>query len=284
LPGIILSVALTLVVTAALPAPVGELVLVAHVLLVVVLASGRLEAPSVLVLGGARRTTVGEERLLAPITQQLHNHGFGAPHLVVFRGDLRRAAAEPRGRRSVAVAPRLLRWLHRQQVSTDVAAAILAQAAAGLQAGPARFDLAVRLLTAPGALVLAMFQRIAASFTRVPGALGLWRVRAVFGAVAVVQCLQQQQATVAVTTGALVAVSYSSPACARAWRRRVEVAADRLVATAGLGEQLAFAVRSADEPGCVGRVHRILAAAPTSVQEPGCPGAGGRRRTLHLVR
>lgn len=73
--------------------------------------------------------------------------------------------------------------------------------------------------------------------------LGLWRIRAVFGAGAVWQCLQANQVTIAVTTGVLVAVSYTGPACARAWRGRVEQAADQAVVAAGLGEQLAFAVR-----------------------------------------
>ena len=60
-----------------------------------------------------------------------------------------------------------------------------------------------------------------------------------------------------VTTGVLVAVSYTGPACARAWWRRVEAEADRLVARAGFAGQLEFAVRSADEPGAIDRVERI---------------------------
>jgi hypothetical protein len=151
----------------------------------------------------------------------------------------------------------MLGWLHRQQVSQAVVATVIAQAAAGLRVGPSRFDLAVRLLTAPGALVVAGFVRVARWFTWVPGVLGLWGIRAVFVVVAVWQCLQAHQATIAVTTGTLGAVSYTGPACARAWRRRVEAAADRWVARAGLGDHLEFAVRSADEPGSIDRVERL---------------------------
>jgi hypothetical protein len=52
-------------------------------------------------------------------------------------------------------------------------------------------------------------------------------------------------------------VSYAGPACARAWRRRIEAAADRWVARAGLGDQLEFAVRSACEPGSIDRVEQV---------------------------
>ena len=89
--------------------------------------------------------------------------------------------------------------------------------------------------------------------------------------------------TIAVTTGVLIAVSYCGPACARTWRRRVEAASDRLVARAGLGEQLAYAVRSADEPGCVDRVNRIQAAAQENGQWSDHSDTD-RRRTFHLVR
>jgi hypothetical protein len=282
LPGVVLSAALTLVVSATLPPTLGGLLLVAYVVAAVVLAFGPLEPQAVLVLARARRATEGEEQLLHALDAQLRRLGRGVPDLYVARGDLGRAAAEPCGRRSVVVAPRMLRWLHREQVSRDVAAAIVAQAAAGLSVGPARFDLAVRLLTAPGALAVAMFHRVARLFTWVPGVLGLWRARAVFGVVAVWQCLQEQQVTIAVTTGALMAVSYTAPACARAWRRRVEVEADRLVATAGLGERLVFAVRSADEAGCVDRVHRIRKAAQEAGRTPAAPEP--RRCSLYLVR
>ena len=280
LPGIVLSAALTLVVSATLPPGLGGLLLVAYVWTAMVLAFGR-SRPS-----GSRAwrrpwAKEGEEQLLQALGAQLRTHGGGVPDLYVARNDLGRAAAEPCGRRSVVVAPRMLGWLHREQVSQALAAAIVAQAAAAMEVGPARFDLAVRLLTTPGAVMVAMFHRVARLFTWVPGVLGLWRIRAVFGVVAVWQCLESRQATTAVTTGALMAMSYTAPACARAWRRRVEVEADRMVATAGLGDQLVFAVRSADEAGCVDRVHRIRKAA----QEAGrTPTAEPGRRSLYLVQ
>jgi len=279
LPGVVLSAALTLVVSAALPATLGGMLLVAYVMAAVVLAPGLFEEPAVRLLDRARRATAGEAQLLHAIVGQLRSRGCRVPDLYVARSDLGRAAAEPCGRHSVVVAPRMLSWLHREQVAPDVEAAVVAQAAAGLRVGPARFDLAVRLLTWPGALVVSLFQRIARMFTWVPGVLGMWRIRAVFGVVAVWQCLQAQQVTIAVTTGMLVAVSYTGPACARAWRRRVEVDADRAVATSGFGEQLAFAVRSADEAGCVDRVHRIRDAVRAAGSEP-----AAERRSLYVVR
>ncbi|MGY2872865.1 hypothetical protein ACVW00_000055 [Marmoricola sp. URHA0025 HA25] len=257
LPGIVLSAAFLLVVSACLPATLGGMLLVAYVVGAVMLACGAFEAPAVRVLGRSRRATMGDEQLLRGLAGWLDGRAVAVPDLYVARGDMGRAAAEPCGQHSVVVAPRLLGWLHRQQVSQAVVAAVVAQAAAGLSVGPSRFDLAVRLLTAPGALVVAGFVRVARWFTWVPGVLGLWRIRAVFGIVAVWQCLQAHQLTIAVTTGTLIAVSYTGPACARAWRRRVEAAADRWVARAGLGDQLEFAVRSACEPGSFDRVERI---------------------------
>jgi len=103
--------------------------------------------------------------------------------------------------------------------------------------------------------------RVARLFSWVPGVLGLWRARAVFGIVAVWQCLQEHQVMIAATTGVMTGVSYFGPACGRAWRRRVEVDADWLVAAAGLADQLEFAVRSADEPGSIDRVQRMRRAA-----------------------
>lgn len=281
LPGIVLSAALTLVVSAALPSTLGGMLLVAYAMGAVGLALGQFEAPAVQVLGCARPATVGEEQLLQGLAGWLRSHGCPAPDVYVARTDLGRAAAEPCGRRSVVVAPRMLRWLHREQVPQEVAAAVVAQAAAGLRVGPARFDLAVRLLTVPGSLVVAMFERVARFFTWAPGVLGLWRIRAVFGIVAVWQCLQAHQVAIAITTGLLVTVSYSGPACSRAWHRRVERDADRLVAAAGLARQLEFAVRSADEPGCVDRLERIRRAAR---QAGPVPGVTSQRHSLYVVR
>lgn len=279
LPGIVLSAALMSVVSAMLPATLGGLLLVAYVAAAVVLATGALEAPGVEVLGRARRATPGEEQLLQSLAVWLVGHGQRVPDLYVARSDRGRAAAEPAGRHSVVVAPRMLGWLHRQQVSEAVVATVVAQAAAGLRVGPSRFDLAVRLLTAPGMLVVAGFVRVARWFTWVPGVLGLWRIRAIFGIVAVWQCLQAHQLTVAVTTGVLVAVSYTGPACARTWRRRVEAGADELVARAGLAGHLEFAVRSADEPGSIDRVERIHRVGAAAAEQDGVA-----KRALYIVR
>jgi len=278
LPGIVLSAAFLLFVSAALPATLGGLLEVTYVVAALVLAFGQLEPRAVLLLGRARLATPGEEQLLRGIADWLTSRGLAVPDLYVARSNLGHAAAEPCGRHSVIVAPRMLSWLHRQQVSQAVVATVVAQAAAGLKVGPSRFDLAVRLLTAPGALVVAGFLRIARVFTWVPGVLALFRIRAVFGAVAVWQCLQAHQVTIAITTGLLITVSYTGPACARAWRRLVEADADRTVVRAGLGEQLEYAVRSADEPGSIDRVERIRQAAmPAESPKP------SRKPALHLV-
>lgn len=282
LPGIVLSAAMTLVVAAMLPATFGGMLLVAYVAAAGVLAFGRLEPITIRVLGRTRAATAGEAQLLQAVASRLHAHGVAVPVFAVGRRDLGRAAAEPWGRRTVVVAPRLLRWLAREQVAVEVAAAIVAQAAAGLRVGPSRFDLSVRWLLWPGSLVVAGFLRIAGLFTWVPGMLGLWRLRAVLGVVAVWQTLQDQQVTIAVTTGVLMAVSYTGPACARAWRRRVEAASDQVVASVGLGEELVFAVRSADEAGSVDRVHRVRTAMAETSQTAGPPN--GRDRGLYLVR
>lgn len=284
LPGIVLSAAFLMVVAASLPSALAGLLEVGYAAAAVALACGRFESQAVHVLGRARRATPGEERWLREVAGWLGGRGFDVPDLYVAKRDVGRAAAEPCGRNSVVLAPRMLGWLHRQQISQAVVATVVAQAAAGLQVGPSRFDLAVRALTAPGALVVAAFDRIARCFTWVPGVLGLWRIRAAFGIVAVWQCLQAHEVTFAVTTGLLITVSYSAPACARAWRRRVEVAADQIVATAGLGDQLEFAVRSADEAGSIDRVERIRRAARQSTVVAGDGGAGGVARQLYLVR
>ena len=205
--------------------------------------------------------------------------GGDVPELHVAQGDDGRAAVEPYGRHSVIVAPRLLAWVYRGEISQTVAAAVVAQAAATLRVGPSRFDLSVRLLTAPGDLAVAGFSRIARLFTWLPGVLALWRIRAVFGVVAVCQCLQAQQVTIAITTAVLVAVSYTGQASARAWRSRVEADADRLVAEAGLADHLEFAVRSAGGPGSLNRAQRIRRASHDTRYEAPAPA-----RRLYIVR
>jgi hypothetical protein len=276
LPGIVLSTALLLVLSASVPATL----LVAYVIGAVVLACGAFEAPAVRVLGRARRAAAGEEQLLRGLAGWLDGCGQEVPDLYVASGDLGPAAAEPCGQHSVVVAPRMLGWLLREQVPHAVVGAVVAQAAASLRVGPSRFDLAVRLLTAPGAMVVTGFLGVAQWFTWLPGVLALWRIRMVFGIVAVWQCVQAHEVTIAVTTGALISASYTGPACARAWRRRVEADADRLVASAGLGEQLEFAVRSADEPGAVDRIERIRRFAKTHSFER----TRRAQRALYVVR
>jgi hypothetical protein len=261
LPGVVLSAAVVLVIVDSLPATPGGMLLVGYVGAAAVLACGWLEVLAVLGLSHARRPTVGEEQLLQDLAGWLRARGLSAPHLYVARSDVGRAAAEPWGRRSVVVAPRVMHWLHRGLMPQASGAAVVAQAVARLQVGPSRYDLAVRLLTLPGALILAGFVRIAGWFAWMPGVMALWRIRAILGIVAVWECLQSNQVTIAVTTGSLMTVSYSAPACARAWRRRVEIDADQLVVSAGLADQLEFAVRSADEHGFLDRVQRIRAAA-----------------------
>lgn len=249
-PSMVLSCALAVVIIGAAPPLVGGITLLCFPGVAAVLATGRLEGQAARLLGRARYLTPGESECLERVTVELVGHGFRIPNLFVARTDTRRQVAEAYGRNTVILAPRLLTWLLSGQVSREALAAVLAHAAAAGSVGPSRFDMTVRWLLLPGRAAVWLFDVTAVRCQRSVAPVALvWRIRAIFGVIAVIQCSNQHQDLFAGTVGVLVALSYVIPYASGLWRIRVQTSADAVVVGAGMGPGLAAAVAALNERG-----------------------------------
>lgn len=232
-----------------------------------VLATGRWEAPATRVFGFARGLRAGERAILTPTLAMLEALDL-APGRVLLRGtDNGGLVAKPVGRRTVIVEPNVVQGLFERRLTREDAAAAIGYAVASQRVGPSRFDLAVRLWAFPWTLLYVIVRQIARAFSWVPAAGAAWQLRAVVGVIVVVQGFQPGgDPALGVATGLLVATSYIVPAADRAWRGAVERDADRIVAHAGLAGSLAHYAQWQLGPNSMERVQRIAAAAQQGQQ------------------
>ena len=156
-----------------------------------------------------------------------------------------------------------------EQVPREALAAVLAQAAATGFVGPSRFDMMVRWLLLPGKAAVWIVEATAGRCRRslAPVAV-MWRMRAVFGVIAVIQCSNQHQDLIGATVGALTTLSYVIPYASGLWRIRVQASADAVVVVAGMGLSLISAVAALNEPGAVDRLCRLRMAQSAENRAP----------------
>ena len=110
--------------------------------------------------------------------------------------------ATPIGRCTVIVDPTLVHGLYERSLSHEDAAAVIGHAVASQRMGPARFDLAARLLAFPSTLLYAVVRQIGRAFSWVPAGRFAWRMRFVICVIVVVQGFQPGgDTTVAIATG-----------------------------------------------------------------------------------
>ncbi|UUZ59596.1 hypothetical protein [Nocardioides sp. B-3] len=229
-----------------------------------VLACGRLEAPATRLFGFARGLSPGQHAVLEPTLALVEKLGLAPGRVLVRLTDTDGLPATPIGRDTVIVEPWLVQNLYQRRLVTADAATAIGHAVASQRMGPYRFDLVARLWAFPRTLVFITIRQIARIFSWVPAGELAWHLRIVMGVIAVYQGFQTGgNPTLGVATGVLVAISYIAPAADRRWRAVVERDADRILAQRGLSEPLIQFVRWRLGAASMERAHRIRAAAAT---------------------
>jgi len=235
---------------------------VGTLLVSIVLACGRWEAPAARVFGFARSPRPGQRAVLEPALALAEKIGLAPIRVLVRLTDTEGLPATPIGRRTVIVEPWLVEGLYQRRLTAADAATVIGHAVASQRVGPSRFDLAARLWAFPWTLLLVVTRRIARTFSWVPAGELAWHLRIVVGAVAVYQGFQPGGSPeFGAATGAVVALTYMAPAADRAWRVVVEREADRFVAQRGLAGSLIHFVHWRHGTASLERVHGIRTAA-----------------------
>ena len=239
-PAALVSFVLFMVVLALAPPLLSlPLVLVATALLVV-LATGRFEGPTVELLTGARAATVGERQVMVNVVDGLGRVGIADLEVLVRR---RQRASTPAvtvlGRRSLVLTPGLVEAVHRGWVATDEVVALVAQGVVTQRARRPRAELAVLVATSPWRAVVTIFRGMGAAFAWLPFMGMAWALRGVVAVICVLQSVVEGRAAVGLLGGAVIALTYLVPAAARALQARTEAIGDQFVVDQGLGGVLA---------------------------------------------
>lgn len=235
----VLTMSTSLAMTASALLNDGGVLYVGLGVLVGVLATGRLEPPTVKLLARARPVSEAEHSVLAPVWTQLSTQAVPTGDVYVARAP-REAAVTVWGRRSLVLDPRVVDALHRGAVRVDEAAGLVGHAVGRRRAGPARFDLALAVWSLPWRLVWTMARVVAAAFSWVPLAGACWRLRIMLLPGLIYQASTQPRLWwYAVGAMVLLGLTYVCPWADRSWRGRVEDRADQYVVEHGLGEGLA---------------------------------------------
>lgn len=234
-----------------------------------VLARGRLEAPATRLFGFARGLRPGQRALLEPTLALVEKLGLAPGRVLVRLADTDGLPAIPIGRDTVIVEPWLVQSLYQRRLTTADAATAIGHAVASQRIGPSRFDLAARLWALPWTLVFVIIRQIARVFSWVPAGELAWHLRIVMGVIAVYQGFQPAgNPTLGVATGVLVAISYIAPAADRTWRAVVQRDADLMLARRGLADPLIQFVQWRQGADSMERAHRIRAAVADPLATP----------------
>lgn len=277
-PALLVSFVLAMVVVALCPPVLALPLFLAAVALLGVLAIGRLEAPAVQLLSGARGAFEGEWQMMAGVLARLRALGMEDLDLQVRR---RQRPSTPAvavvGHRSLVVTPGLIEALYREWVATEEVVALVAQAVGARRARRPRCEVAVLVATAPWRAVLAVFRAVAAAFAWLPFMRVAWALRGVVAVICVAQSLVEGRAAAGLLGGTVIGLTYAVPAAGRALQARTERAGDRFVVERGLGGVLAGMLSRYGHPVPLERRQRLEVA--TAASAPPAPA----RRLLRLV-
>ena len=233
-----------------------------------VLACGRLEAPATRLFGFARGLRPGQRAVLEPTLAVVEKLGLAPGEVLVRLNDTDGLPATPIGRATVIVEPWLVQSLYQRRLTTADAATVIGHAVASQRVGPSRFDLVARLWAFPWTLVF-VIRQIVRACSWVPAGGLAWHLRIVMGVVAVYQGFQVGgDPRLGVATGVLVAISYIAPAADRTWRAVVERDADLVLARRGLAEPLIRFVQWRQGVDSMERAHRIRVAVAGPLAAP----------------
>ena len=257
-PALLVSFVLTVVVCALLPPALGLVVFLAAAGVLVVLALGQLEEPTIAVLTRSRPATQAEVVVMAPVLAELGSRGVNVGALFVRRVQrLSTPVALAISGRAVVVTPGLVEATYRGGVSVAEAAAALAHAVGRRRALRPRLELAVLAATTPWRLVVGAFRGVARAFAWLPFMRLAWTLRGCVGVVCVVQSVAEGRAAPGLLGGVFIVLTYLVPAAGRGIEGRAERAADQLVVELGLGGVLVGLLRRYGHPMSIERAQRL---------------------------
>lgn len=258
-PAVVVSMVLTFVVGAVLPATVGLAVFVGGLATMAALLLGAGEAPAVRFLFRARDLSSAEAAALAPAVAMLCQRGvnMGALRLQVQDGVVPIAAGGA-GRRSVVVSAGLVAAVRDRQLPVDQAAAVLGHGAGVVLSGAVRSDPALGFWTLPWQAIRGLAKGLARVLRWLPLARWAWKCRFGLAAIAAVQAGAAHQWLVAAVIALVGALSYLVSVWERAWATTIRAVGDEQVRRVGLAEALSrFLLRCSSSPDVHERVHAL---------------------------
>lgn len=258
-PAVVVSIVLTFVVGAVLPATVALALFVGGAATMVALLLGAGEAPAVRILFRARGLSSAEAAALAPAVALLCQHGvdMDALRLRVQDGVVPIAAVGT-GRRTVVVSAGLVAAVRDRQLPVEQAAAVLCHGAGVVLSGAVRSDPALEFWTLPWHAIRGLAEGVSRVLRWVPLVRWAWKGRFVLTAIAAVQAGAARQLLVAAVIGLVGALSYLVGVWERAWAATIREFGDEQVRRAGLAEALSrFLLRCSSSPEVHERVHAL---------------------------
>lgn len=271
IPPLVISALLGIVFGALLPPAVELGMILAHLALAVVLATGRLEPSMVRLVWGGRPPTPGE----APSLDRLHrlaDRHLADAQLILLIGRRRTPGVRAVGTRHVLLSPEQIHAHRTLRINDCEQLALIAHAAGQLHHGRTRCNLALTVFTWPWQLVQAIALATGQLVAWIPLVTLAWKSRIVVGVTAVILETTQGRTPSAIICGLFIGMSYLMPWWGRRWEHQLTLAADHYVTTHGLGEPLArWLLRTANDPATHDRADR-LRSHPASGTSPTAPG------------
>jgi len=267
-PAVVVSMVLTFLVGAVLPATVGLVLFVGGLATMVALLLGAGESPAVRLLFRARDLSSAEAAALAPAVALLCQHGvpMGALRLHVQDGAVPIAAGGA-GRRTVVVSAGLVAAVRDRQLPVEQAAAVLGHGAGVVLSGAVRSDPALEFWTLPWQALRGLAQGLSRAFRWLPLVRWAWRGRFILAVIAAAQAGAAQQWLVAAVIALVGALSYLVSLWERPWARTIRELGDEQVRQVGLAEALSrFLLRCSSSPQVHERVNAL--AGPAERPQP----------------
>lgn len=263
-PAVMVSLVIELMVFSLLPDLIAGPLEVGFTVLVVALALGLLESPTVRLLTWSRPPSSAELEVWAPVGAHLSGHGLGVWRVSIRRQPRHTTRAVVRlGRQSLVITPGLLDALYHRQLSVSEVAAVVAHTEEWHRTMTGRGELAMLVVTTPWRVLAGVFAALTGGMSRLPLGGAAWGFRGVIGVICVVQAAVEARPWSGVLGGLVIALSYLVPAAGRELSGRAMVRADNLVVSLGLGVVLAALWRRLGEPVATAQLQRLEAPVPT---------------------
>ncbi len=258
-PAVVVSMVLTVVVGAVLPATVGLAVFVGGLAIMVALLLGAGEGSAVLVLFRARDLSSAEAAALAPAVALLCQHGvdMGALRLRVRDGVVPITALGV-GRRTVVVSAGLVAAIRDRHLPVEQAAAVLCHGAGVVLSGAVRSDPALEFWTLPWQAIRGVAEGVSRACRWLPLVRWTWKARFILAMIGAVQAAAARQWLVAAVIALVGGLPYLVRVWERAWAATIREVGDEQVRGAGLAEALSrFLLRCSSSPLVHERVHAL---------------------------